>query len=32
MAKYEVKSSKQLIALSAAQDADDLRDWKIVGE
>ena len=31
IAKFEVESSKQLIALLAAQDTDDLRDWTIVG-
>ena len=31
LAKFEVESSKQLIARLAALDTDDLRDWKIVG-
>ena len=30
LAKFEVESSKQLIALLATQGADDLRDWTIV--
>ena len=30
LAKFEVQSSKQLIALFAAQDPDDLRDWTIM--
>jgi len=31
LAKFEVESSKQLIVLLAAQDADHLRDWMLIG-
>jgi len=31
LAKFEVESSKQLMALLATQDADRLRDWMLIG-